>query len=94
MSNSHKKKLLTAGCGISQSSFRHWPTWVKYPEMTHELSHINIGGPASGNEYIAQNIIKNLKLQMSNRVRWTESILELEKNEENIIIEIGPGKVL
>ena len=42
----------------------------------------------------AKNIIENLKLQMSNRVRWTESILKLEKNEENIIIEIGPGKVL
>ena len=42
----------------------------------------------------AKNIIKNLKLQMSNRVRWTESILELEKNDENIIVEIGPGKVL
>ena len=42
----------------------------------------------------AKNIIENLKLQMSNRVRWTESILELEKNEENIIVEIGPGKVL
>ncbi len=42
----------------------------------------------------AKNIIKNLKLQMSNRVRWTESVLELEKNEENIIVEIGPGKIL
>ena len=31
---------------------------------------------------------------MSNRVRWTESVLELEKNEENIIVEIGPGKIL
>ena len=42
----------------------------------------------------AKNIIKNLKLQMSNRVRWTESILNLEKSGENQIIEIGPGKVL
>ncbi len=42
----------------------------------------------------SKNIIKNLKLQMSNRVRWTESILELERNQENIIVEIGPGKVL
>ena len=60
MSNNSKLKLLTAGCGISQASFPHWPTWVKYPEITHELTHINIGGPASGNEYIAQNVIKNL----------------------------------
>ncbi len=42
----------------------------------------------------SKNITKNLKLQMSNRVRWTESILELEKNNENVIVEIGPGKVL
>ena len=26
---------------------------------------------------------------MSNRVLWTESISELEKNEEKIIVEIG-----
>ena len=31
---------------------------------------------------------------MSNRVRWTESILTLEKSDDNFIIEIGPGKVL
>lgn len=45
--------LLTAGCGISQMSFPHWPTWVKYPTVTHELNHVNIGGPASGNEFLA-----------------------------------------
>tara|TARA_Y100001970_G_C14137629_1_gene805221 strand:+ start:69 stop:995 length:927 start_codon:yes stop_codon:yes gene_type:complete len=39
-------------------------------------------------------ITKNLKLQMSNRVRWTESILTLEQIGENKILEIGPGKVL
>ena len=53
--------LLTAGCGISQYSFPYWPTWVKYPEITHHLNHINIGGPASGNEYLAHNIVKNLQ---------------------------------
>ena len=31
---------------------------------------------------------------MSNRVRWTESILEIENNGENQIIEIGPSKIL
>lgn len=54
-------KLLTAGCGISQYSFQYWPTWVKYPAITHNVDHINIGGPASGNEFLAHNIIKNLK---------------------------------
>jgi [acyl-carrier-protein] S-malonyltransferase len=42
----------------------------------------------------AKNITEKLKLQMSNRVRWAESILKIEKNGENQIIEIGPGKVL
>ena len=31
---------------------------------------------------------------MSNRVRWTESIKNIEEKGENQIIEIGPGKVL
>ena len=35
-----------------------------------------------------------LKNQMSNRVRWTESIKNLENTNDNKIIEIGPGKVL
>ena len=41
----------------------------------------------------SKDIINNLKLQMSNRVRWTE-YFGVEKNKENIIVEIGPGKVL
>ena len=40
------------------------------------------------------DIIYCLKNQMSNRVKWTESIKNLEKTNENKIIEIGPGKVL
>ena len=39
-------------------------------------------------------IIENLSKQMSNRVRWVESINTLESLNENNIIEIGPGKVL
>jgi len=42
----------------------------------------------------SKKIIKNLKLQMSNRVRWTESIVNIEEKGENQIIEIGPGKIL
>jgi [acyl-carrier-protein] S-malonyltransferase len=42
----------------------------------------------------SNNIVKKLKLQMSNRVRWTESILKIDEKGENQIIEIGPGKVL
>ncbi len=41
------------------------------------------------------SIIKNsLKKQMSNRVRWVESIKKLEEIGEKTIIEIGPNKVL
>jgi [acyl-carrier-protein] S-malonyltransferase len=39
-------------------------------------------------------IINALKNQMSNRVRWTDSIKKLEETETTQIIEIGPGKVL
>ena len=39
-------------------------------------------------------ILQSLTLQMSNRVRWVESIKLLENLKEDKIIEIGPGKVL
>lgn len=39
-------------------------------------------------------IIENLCKQMSNRVRWVESINTLENLNEFKVIEIGPGKVL
>ena len=42
-----------------------------------------------------KNVLKkNLSKQMSNRVRWVESIKCLERTEEKSIIEIGPGKIL
>ena len=36
----------------------------------------------------------NLSKQMSNRVRWVESVKYIEEKQENTIIEIGPGKIL
>jgi len=39
-------------------------------------------------------ISDNLSRQMSNKVRWVESIKTLENLREETIIEIGPGKVL
>ena len=41
-----------------------------------------------------EDIIHSLKNQMSNKVKWTESIQNLENINENQIIEIGPGRVL
>ena len=41
-----------------------------------------------------KKIVQNLTYQMSNRVRWVESINKLKNMKENRIIEIGPGKVL
>ncbi len=40
------------------------------------------------------DILASLKKQMSNRVKWTESIQEVESSEIVKIYEIGPGKVL
>ncbi len=51
----------------------------------------NFSGTASTDE---ETIFKNLSNQMSNKVRWVESINYLEKTKEENIIEIGPGKVL
>ena len=39
-------------------------------------------------------LFENLSNQMSNKVRWAESIKLLDKMGEKIIIEMGPGKVL
>ena len=39
-------------------------------------------------------LFENLSNQMSNKVRWAESIKLLDQMGEKIIIEMGPGKVL
>ncbi len=41
-----------------------------------------------------KSIKNSLKKQMSNKVRWTDSVIKLEEIGEKEIIEIGPGKVL
>ena len=51
----------------------------------------NFTGKLADNRH---SIIENLSNQMSNRVRWVESIKCLDSKMENEIIEIGPGKVL
>ena len=51
----------------------------------------NYSGETSNN---ISTIINNLSKQMSNKVRWVESIKALENLKEENIIEIGPGKVL
>ena len=64
-------------------------------EVQFNISNISIISNFNGtiNNDI-KDIIDCLKNQMSNRVRWTESIKNLEKAGENKIIEIGPGKIL
>ena len=71
-------------------------------KLSFEIDKINFVDPscaivsnfdASINKSI-NKITENLKLQMSNRVRWTESIKNIEEKGESQIIEIGPGKVL
>ena len=51
----------------------------------------NYSAKSSNDQYIIKD---NLIKQMSNRVRWVESINHLVKFKEKNIIEIGPGRVL
>ena len=82
-------KLLTAGCGISQNSFPHWPTWVKYPNITHRVQHINVGGPASGNEYVAHNVLKNIDGVDCAIIVWTHyAKTDLYIESQKIVDEI------
>ena len=70
--------------------------------MTEELNKLNFSN--SENKLISNvtageiNNEKHLKelliLQIENRVRWRESVLNMIKNDVNHFIEIGPGKVL
>jgi hypothetical protein len=50
--------VITAGCGISYKNFDQWPTWPKYCQLSHQCDHVNVGGPASGNEHIARSIVR------------------------------------
>ena len=58
-------------------------------------SNINIISNYSAESSNNNSIIsQNLSKQMSNKVRWVESIKTLENLKEETIIEIGPGKIL
>lgn len=65
--------IITAGCGISQQGFDKWPTWPKYCVMTHNCTHVNVGGPASGNEHIARSVVRAIYDQTPDAVIviWT-----------------------
>jgi [acyl-carrier-protein] S-malonyltransferase len=66
---------------INQTSFKNSSIYI-VSNYTGEISN--------NNSIISQNLSK----QMSNRVRWVESVLSLEKNKDINIIEIGPGRIL
>ena len=64
-------------------------------DISFNKSDINIISNFSAQNSNDINIIKkNLSNQMSNKVRWVESINLLENLKEKNIIEIGPGKIL
>ena len=73
-----EKKLLEF---IKETSFKESPTSI-ISNYTGKITNIS------------EVIVSNLSKQMSNRVRWVESIKTLENSKEKKIIEIGPGKVL
>ena len=70
--------------------------------MTEELNKLNFSN--SKNKLISNvtaeeindemHLKELLILQIENRVRWRESVLNMIKNDVNHFIEIGPGKVL
>ncbi len=41
-----------------------------------------------------KKIVYSLGNQMASKVKWTDSIKNLENTKESVIIEVGPGKVL
>ena len=71
-------------------------------KMEEKLNEINFNNPEydiisnySGQKSNEIDIIcDNLKKQMSNKVKWVDSIKTLDNKNENNYIEIGPGKVL
>ena len=67
--------------------------FIKKTEFKNSLIPI-ISNHSAKISFNNNEIIENLSKQMSNRVRWVESINELNSIKETKIIEIGPGKVL
>ena len=82
-------KLITAGCGLSQQGFDKWHTWPKYCVLTHQCEHVNVGGPASGNEHIARSIIRSIYDQKPDCVvvTWT-SYNKLDVYVEDVAKEL------
>ena len=70
--------------------------------MTEELNKLNFKNGqnklisnVTANEIENSDELKNLLImQIENRVRWRESIINMIENNVNHFIEIGPGKVL
>ena len=68
-------------------------TYLK--KIKFNSSNINIiSNYSAENSNNISIISQNLSKQMSNKVRWVESIKTLENLKEETIIEIGPSKVL
>ena len=70
--------------------------------MTEELNKLNFKNGqnklisnVTANEIKDPEELKNLLImQIENRVRWRESVINMIENDVNHFIEIGPGKVL
>ena len=60
----------------------------------HNSSYYIISNFSAKETKDSKIIYNNLTKQMSNKVRWVESIKCLENLNESKIIEIGPGNVL
>ena len=81
----HSKYMLNAESSLAN----------EIEKLEFKSNNINIISNFNAEISNNSNIIKeNLKNQMSNRVRWTESIKKIEVLDKKNIIEIGPGNVL
>jgi len=88
---------------LNVSAAFHSPLMIDAEEkMKNQLNLINFNNPLydivsnySGRKTNNISVIfANLTKQISNKVKWVDSIKCLENEDENEYIEIGPGKIL
>ena len=81
--------LVTAGCGISQSSWSRWPTWPVFADMV--TKHVNVGAPAAGNHFISLAAMRKITQTSATHaiVTWTSyEKLDVFVDDDDIAREI------
>ncbi len=73
----------------AQEQFTHYLN-----QFTFQAPQIPVIANVSAQPYTTNNIVNNLAQQLTQSVRWSESILYLVNQDEHQFEEVGPGKVL